>query len=349
MIKLNTILFLFTLSNISIAANFLKLEQEGEKNKLTLAYKIYKSSQNKKVALLSTIHFAEKEFYDKHWQIMLQPNTTVLYEGMGLDEKGLEIYNKTPNLKKHEQLDKFAVMAKAFGLTCEKEFLLNSLPKENFIHADYSFDYVIKDYESFINETEHDIECLNKNEHNIKGALEHNLEDGFAYEVFRQIEKNKQIEINKCLESDLELASKLNEKYILEDITNKLNNFNNFVISINQHRESKKTYNIKDITDKPQEFFKIASDDVAKLDKNDLLDEAYSYLADAVRNLIFFHEIMINRNNIVLDKLTELLQKDLNTNIVIHYGAGHMPYFEEYLLKNGFSLNTEEWITAISY
>ena len=58
-------------------------------------------------------------------------------------------------------------------------------------------------------------------------------------------------------------------------------------------------------------------------------------------------EFMDDRHEIVFQKLIKLwAQKEIPARIPIVYGAGHMPYFEEFLKKNNYKLRNKEWLLA---
>lgn len=65
----------------------------------------------------------------------------------------------------------------------------------------------------------------------------------------------------------------------------------------------------------------------------------------------FYQEFVAKRNQLVFDRTNEVLsQSNVPTEIVISYGAGHMPMIEEFLLSIGFSpkKDGEEWVKVIS-
>lgn len=65
----------------------------------------------------------------------------------------------------------------------------------------------------------------------------------------------------------------------------------------------------------------------------------------------FYESEVIKRNAIVLQRLAEqmeIVDEDKEIEIVIYYGAAHMPCFEKELReKYGMTLESEEWLTAI--
>lgn len=66
---------------------FFRLINVDEKTAFQLAHKIYRNSETGlTISLLSGQHFAKKEFYDRHVEIM-KASTHALYEGKGLAKR----------------------------------------------------------------------------------------------------------------------------------------------------------------------------------------------------------------------------------------------------------------------
>lgn len=64
---------------------------------------------------------------------------------------------------------------------------------------------------------------------------------------------------------------------------------------------------------------------------------------------IDFHEQMLGRNEIVYTKCREKINNG-KSNIIIYYGAAHMPAIEEHIMQNyGVRFESSEWLTAWHY
>lgn len=186
---------------------FVRLAADGDKTALQVARKTYKNG-SLKVTLLSAAHFAQPAFYARHKEILDQASV-VLYEGKGLDKKGF-LFRQQPIIKKHEQVDNFAVLSKAFNLSLQLDSI--DYQKSIFILADYSFDEEIKDPDALLSEISQFIE--EKNKEYDKKAAEFGLADGFEYFVDSEIKKTKANVSLEKLSMELMKASKNSAEFL---------------------------------------------------------------------------------------------------------------------------------------
>lgn len=256
---------------------------------LQLANKTYLSPTYGKVTLLSTQHYAKKDFYDQH-NTLLEQASKVLYEGKGMNREGLVFFKSPTGLAQQRLSHPYHAIAEAYGVCVQFDCI--NYEQSHFVHADYSLEEVAlnegqKSKEQMMALIEENIRSIN--EKYKLWAKEAGLKDGCAFVHMMNVQKQK--------------------------ATSAKENFEQFA-----------------------SFSSMSRDDIESLLRKE-------------SELLFTKEI-INRNRIVFTKLADALTKDadFNAHLIIYYGAGHMPYFEEELIqKYGFIPHSVQWISSVSF